>query len=468
MTEDDLLKPLTFRDTVGSVTSDNKRKKIYAAKPSGRYYHYRRFFAFFYLILFFTIPFIKVNGKPFMLINVVNSEFILFGKIFWPQDFFIFAVGMVAFIVFIVLFTVIFGRLFCGWACPQTIFMEFVFRKIEWWVEGTPARQKKLKAAPWTPKKILKKFLKHFIFFLLSFVIAHTFLSYIIGADEVGKIIREPLADHLGLFFGLLFFTFLFYSVYAFVRDIVCTTICPYGRLQGVMFDKDTMQISYDYNRGEPRGHLKHLAEKTTGDCIDCYQCVVVCPTGIDIRNGVQLDCVNCTACIDACHSVMRKINRPVGLIRYASENELEKGKKFSFNGRTKGYITVLILLIGLMSMLLMTRRPVEMYISHTKGQTYQINSGMISNMYDAKIYNKTNRTIPVEIRLEGYTGTVELIGHPELVLKKEAINQVLFFVRIPESQIRKHSTTIQIGVYEQGKKIQDVSTKFLGPFNQL
>ncbi len=398
----------------------------------------------------------------------MESKFILFSKIFWPQDFFIFAIGMVSFIVFIVLFTVVFGRLFCGWVCPQTVFMEFVFRAIEWMIEGSPGQQKKLNESGDITEKILKKTAKHSLFLIFSFAIAITFLSYILGVDRIGKIIHEPITEHLGLLSGLLVFTFLFYGVFAFVREIVCTTICPYGRLQGVMFDKDTMQIAYDYTRGEPRGKLKKNAERVEGDCIGCNKCVLVCPTGIDIRNGLQMECISCAACIDACNAVMKSINFDTGLIRYASENEISTGKKFHFNGRMKAYTALLILLIGFMGILIASRKSVDTYISRIKGQLYQeVPGGGISNLFEAKILNKTHDEFTVTLKLEDIKGQIKPVGVTQFKLKKEAINEFAFFLEIPKDKIPKRSTKIKIGIYKSGHKIQTVNTKFLGPFIQ-
>lgn len=466
MTEEELLHAETFRDRVASVTASGKRNWIYALKPSGRFYNYRNIVSYLYLIVFFVLPFIKVNDNPLFLVNIIDSKFILFGKIFWPQDFFIFAVGMIAFIVFIVLFTVIYGRLFCGWVCPQTVFLEFVFRRIEWMIEGSPGRQKALRDGRWTGEKIWKMLLKHSLFLLFSFLIAHTFLAYIMGIDEVVKIIGEPLSQHIGLLVGLLVFTLLFYSVFAFVREIICTTVCPYGRLQGVMFDKDTMQISYDYKRGEERGKLKKAETRTHGDCIDCHKCVMVCPTGIDIRDGVQLDCVGCTACIDACDEVMDKVGFPKGLIRYASENQIANGTAFRFNTKMKAYTALLFILMVAMAVMIVTRKTVDTYISRVKGQLYQeVEGGKLSNLFEAKILNKTNKEIPVELRVEGVSGEIKLIGGQEFLLKKETINDYNFFVEIPKSEIKERSSNIIIGVYSEGRKIQSVKTKFLGPF---
>ncbi|MBL0008346.1 MAG: cytochrome c oxidase accessory protein CcoG [Saprospiraceae bacterium] len=466
MTEEELLHAETFRDRVTTVTESGKRNWIYALKPSGRFYNYRNIVSYLYLIVFFVLPFIKVNDNPLFLVNIIDSKFILFGKIFWPQDFFIFAVGMIAFIVFIVLFTVIYGRLFCGWVCPQTVFLEFVFRRLEWLIEGTPGRQKALRDGPWTFEKVWKMVLKHTLFLVFSFLIAHAFLAYILGIDEVVKIIGEPFSQHIGLLVGLIVFTLLFYSVFAFVREIICTTVCPYGRLQGVMFDKDTMQISYDYKRGEERGKLKKTETRTLGDCIDCHKCVMVCPTGIDIRDGVQLDCVGCTACIDACDEVMDKVGFPKGLIRYASENQIANGTAFRFTTKMKAYTALLFILLVVMSVMIVTRKTVDTYISRVKGQLYQeVDGGKLSNLFEAKILNKTNKEIPVELKVEGMSGEIKLVGGQQFLLKKEAINDYNFFVEIPKSEIRERSSNITIGVYSEGQKIQSVKTKFLGPF---
>lgn len=466
MTEEELLKPKGYRDTISTVTKAGKRFWVYALKPKGKFYNIRKVLAALYVIAFFALPFIKVNGMPFFMINLIKGKFIVFGKIFWPQDFFIFAIGMITFIVFIVLFTVVYGRLFCGWACPQTIFMEFIFRRIEWWIEGSPTQQKARNNGEWTTNFMVRKALKHIVFFLLSFLIANTFLAYIIGIDELIKIIEEPVFEHIVLLSGLLFFTFLFYSVYAFVREIVCTTICPYGRLQGVMFDKDTMQVSYDYKRGEPRGKFSKKDENKYGDCVDCKKCVAVCPTGIDIRNGIQMECVGCTACIDACDSIMTQLKMPTGLIRYASENEIKKSRKFKFNNRMKAYTALLTLLLVFMTILIATRKTVDTYISRAKNQLYQeLPNGKISNLFEAKILNKTNKEVPVELKVEDNLGEVKLVGVKQIMLKQEAVNEITFFVEIDKTKISKRSTVIKVDVMQNGEKIQTVSTKFLGPF---
>lgn len=455
-----------FRDRMSNTTAEGKRNWFYVSKPpKGKFTKWRNRLNFFYFALFFTLPFLRYQGRPFFMINFPKGEFIVFGKIFWPQDFFLFAVGMITMIVFVILFTVIWGRLFCGWICPQTVFMEGLFRKIEWWIEGSPTQQKKLDQMPWNWEKIRKKGLKQLIFLGVSFLIANTFLAYIISTDELFAIIREPISEHLTLLTGIIGFTLVFYFVFAYVREIVCTTICPYGRLQSVLVDQDSMQVSYDYVRGEPRGKMSKKVENDFGDCIDCKKCVIVCPTGIDIRDGVQMECVGCTACIDACDEVMDKIGRPQGLIRYASEREIRENKKFVFTTRMKAYSAGLVVLLGIMSYLIASSKSISANISRVKGQLFQeLPDNKISNLYDAKVLNKKNKEYPIELKVLGMDGEIKMINkHP--VLKKQGLTDLTFFVILDHSKVLKRSNSIKIGVFADGQLVDEIKTTFLGPF---
>lgn len=248
----------SFRDHISTVNDDGKRAYVYPTKPFGKYYNLRTYFTWFYLIVFFAVPFIKYNGEPLFLFNVPEKKFILFGSIFWAQDFFIFGLGMLIFIVFIALFTVVFGRLFCGWACPQTIFMEMIFRKIEYWIDGDANYQKALKKAPWNADKIKKRVLKFLAFYSVSFVICLTLLSYVISIDNVFSILKD-INGNLGSFIGLILFTTVFFFVYWWFREQVCIIVCPYGRMQGVLLDKNSVVVAYDYVRGEDRHKFKKM-----------------------------------------------------------------------------------------------------------------------------------------------------------------------------------------------------------------
>jgi cytochrome c oxidase accessory protein FixG len=454
---------ISFRDRIPTVTAKGKRNWIYAWKPGGKFTNWRRLLSAVYVLLFFTTPFIRINANPALQFNIPEGKFSIFGMIFWPQDFFIFGTAMVTFIVFIVLFTQIYGRLFCGWACPQTIFMEMVFRQIEWLVEGNPNQQKILNHGSWNMQRIVKKTVKHILFFLLSFLIANTFLSYIIGKDALFTIITEPVSKHAGGFIALLFFTTAFYFVYAYVREIVCTVVCPYGRLQGVLLDKNSIVVAYDYNRGEPRAKGKRPAADV-GDCVDCNQCVVVCPTGIDIRNGTQLECINCTACIDACNSVMKKMNLPKGLIRYASENEIAKKLPFRFTTRMKVYSAILLLLITLMSFMMLTRKDVGIRISRVGGQLYQeAGKDSLSNLYTITLNNKTQEPVELELKIENKPATVKLVGTHQLQALVGEQNKSTMFVIMPLKHIQSRETVLQVGVYHKNKKMQTVTISFLG-----
>jgi cytochrome c oxidase accessory protein FixG len=466
MIEAPLPKAETFRDRVATIDEQGKRVWIYPKKPKGRKHDLRLGLTILYLAVLFGMPFVKVEGHPIFLFDVLHRKFILFGQIFWPQDFFIFALGMLLFIVFIALFTVVFGRVFCGWMCPQTVFMEMVFRKIEYWIEGDMARQRMLDKAPWDGPKILKKGGKWIAFWLLSFIIANTFLAYIIGIDQLQEIVTGGLAEHIGGFVSLLIFTTVFFFVYLRFREQVCTVVCPYGRLQGVLLDKNSIVVAYDYVRGEKRGKFKKNVERDQGDCIDCNQCVNVCPTGIDIRNGTQMECINCTACIDACNHMMDAVGLPRDLIRYASENSIRDKKPARFTMRMKAYTAVMLLLLSAEVYLLATRTDVGVNILRTSGQLYQEQpGGKISNLYNYKLINKTYADKQISLMPENFKGEIRLVGAQQLDIPKEGYAGGQMFILMDNKDVRRRKTDLQIAVYEDGKKIETITTSFLGPF---
>lgn len=455
----------SFRDSVATISKEGRRSWIYAQRPKGRFYNARTIVSVVYLILFFSLPFVRVHEDPFFLFNILERRFVFFGVTFWPQDFFLFGIGMLVFILFVVLFTVVFGRIFCGWICPQTIFMEMVFRRIEYWIEGDASYQKQLDKMHWNTEKLLKRGGKHLVFFLIAFLISNTFLSYIIGTDQLFHIVSEPVSRHIGGFISLLVFTGIFYAVYAWFREQVCLIACPYGRLQGVMTDRNTLLVAYDYVRGEPRGKFRKSQDSgQVGDCIDCVQCVKVCPVGIDIRNGTQLECTNCTACIDACDFMMEKTGRPKGLIRYASESGIAEGKPLRITSRIIAYTVVLTGLIGILVALLVTRSDVDVTILRTPGLLYQRqDNGMLSNLYNIKLINKTHEDLPVELRLETKEGAIKMVGKPIVVAQtSEAASS--FFIFLPEKSIHRRKTKLLVKIYSRGKLIETVNTNFMGP----
>ncbi len=457
-----------FRDHLSTIdVKSGKRNWVYPKKPAGKFHNKRVLLSIFLLVLLFVAPHIYINGEPLVMFNILERKFVFFGQVFWPQDLYIFAFTMVLFIVFIILFTVIFGRIFCGWICPQTIFMEMIFRKIEYWIEGDWTHQKKLNKQPWNKEKILKKGTKHTLFLIVSFLISNTFLAYIIGAEELWGIQSSPLSTHLGGFIAMVIFTLVFYMVFSVLREQVCTTICPYGRLQGVLLDKNSIVVAYDHKRGEERSKFKKnedRAELGKGDCIDCYQCVNVCPTGIDIRNGTQLECVNCTACIDACDSIMDAIDKPKGLIRYASEKNIEGGKKFTWTARTIAYSVLLFALLVIWGFLIGSRTNFDATILKQRGSTYQtLDDGMLSNIYEINLINKTKKDYTIELILEDVDGDIELAQSP-LVLEAEEGKIERFVVKMNRKELTRGQRRFYITVLGNGKPILRKKTSFVGP----
>ncbi len=455
----------SFRDHIATINSEGKRQWIYPKKPSGKFYQYRKAFSYVCLMIFFSLPFAKINGEPIFLLNILERKFILFGMIFWPQDFYIFGLGMLIFIIFIALFTVIFGRVFCGWACPQTIFMELLFRRIEYLIEGDANQQKSLAKAPWDEVKIAKRSLKLILFFILSFIIANTFLSYIIGIDELFKIVSEPISKHIAGFISIIVFTGVFFFIYSWFREQVCLIVCPYGRMQGVLLDKNSVVVAYDYVRGENRHKFKKNEVRVGGDCIDCGLCVKVCPTGIDIRNGTQLECINCTACIDECDHIMEGVGLPKGLIRFDSENGIKNKIKLSFTNRMKAYSAVLLILISIETFLLVSRSDYDATIIRAKGMLYQEQpNNEVSNLFTIKLVNKTRKGFPVEIKVEDAPGAhIQIVGK-ELHVKSEDVTQGSFFLFLDRKNIKKRKTMLKVGIYSNGKLIKTVKTSFFGP----
>ncbi|MGJ5641184.1 cytochrome c oxidase accessory protein CcoG [Formosa sp. S-31] len=462
-----------FRDSIGTITEDGKRAWVYPKKPSGKYYDKRKLVSYFLLLFLIVSPFIKINGNQFLMFNVLERRFNIFGFPFWPQDFKLFVISLIIGIVFITIFTVAYGRIFCGWICPQTIFMEMVFRRIEYWIDGDRGKQMRLDKQAWNTEKIRKRLLKWFLFLLVSFVIANVFLAYLIGGDEVLTLIKEGPLAHLSTLIPLLIFTAVFYFIFAWFREQVCIIACPYGRLQGVLLDNKSIIVAYDHKRGEGENGRKKIRKNEDrqalghGDCIDCLQCVHVCPTGIDIRNGTQLECVNCTACIDACDSIMESVNLPKGLIRYASENEIEKKEKFQFNTRLKAYTAVLVILIAVWGGMLFNRNALEATVLRLPGQLYEHkDNNIISNVFTYKLINKTNNDIEdVSFKLKNYPGEIKLVSTSNTILVPgQGLAEGTLFIEIKQSDLKGDKNKLTLEVYSQDKLIETTSVRFLGP----
>ncbi len=455
-----------YKDKISTLEISDKRKWIYAIQPKGKLYTLRSYLSYFYLLILFAIPFISVNGEPLFLFNIPQGKFILFGKIFLPQDFALFGLAMLIFIIFIIVFTLAYGRIFCGWMCPQTIFLEMVFRRIEYWIEGSANRQKIQDSKNWTTELYVRKAVKHIIFFAISFLISNIFLSYIIGIKDLLRIINEPVTDHVLGFASIIIFALVFYFVFAYVKEIVCTVVCPYGRLQSVLLDKNSIVVAYDYLRGEPRAKSSRNRESTAGDCIDCDLCVQVCPTGIDIRNGTQMECTNCTACIDACNLMMKKSGGKPDLIKFASENNIKEGTPLKFNYRMGVYTIALVILMALFSFLILSRDLLDVTILRVPGQILQENAdGTISNLYRMKVINKSSETLPFKIILPDSSMKLTYAGNTLDSIQRGAELELVFFIYRAASSITERKEIVNIKIDSRNKIIYSKKIPFIGKY---
>ena len=419
------------RDHLSTVAEDGHRIWVYPAAVQGVWQRRRTWVAWSLLALLFAGPWLRIHGEPLLRLDIVHREFVIFGQAFFAQDTFLFAWTMVTGFVAIIVVTVVFGRVFCGWVCPQTIFLEFVFRPIERWVEGKPTAQRKRDLGPWTWDKAWRKGLKWGVFFGISFAIANTFLAYIIGSEALLAIQLDSPREHVAGLTSLLAFTAVFFFVFAWMREQVCTAVCPYGRLQGVLVDDDTVNVTYDDVRGEPRGHLaKGAAGAGQGDCVDCGLCVRVCPTGVDIRNGLQLECIHCTACMDACDGIMDSVGKDRGLIRYASIRSVAEGAPFSLTRRAWAYLAVMLVMMTGLSGFLATRQPMEINVFRAAGFVPKVDdNGRVVNMYSYALVNKTGEDLVVALEVADRDYELVSIGQDSLFLPSKGRQAGVFLM---------------------------------------
>ena len=377
---------------LSTMESDGSRRWLKPKVSDGRYLRRRRIVAALLIFVFTLLPFLKYDGRPLLLLDIMNREFFVFGLRILPTDTAIMALGMVFVFLSIFWFTAVFGRVWCGWACPQTVYMEFVFRPIERWADGTWGKGGKAKGAavPW------RQVVKYGLYFVISFYLAHTFLAYFVGMDNLIKWVwRSTPFEHPWAFGIVTLVTIAMLFDFGFFREQLCIIACPYGRFQSVLLDRSSRVVSYDKARGEPRhkGRRKEMSPDLpiVGDCVDCRKCVTTCPTGIDIRDGLQLECINCAQCIDACDDVMEKIGRPQGLIHYSSQME-DEGQRFSlFRPRILIYPIVLLALVTGIVTLVMGRKSFDVAINRERGLPYQkVESDRIANTFTMHLVNRS------------------------------------------------------------------------------
>jgi cytochrome c oxidase accessory protein FixG len=457
-----------FRDELASITQDGRRRWIFARQPAGRLYRARTIVSVGLVAFLLLAPFVRFHGQPVMLLNVIERRFVLLGLVFQPQDFYLIVLIALTVLVTLMLSTVVVGRIWCGWLCPQTIFMEMVFRKIEYAIEGSAEQQVRRQRGGWTRERVIRTGIKHVVFFAMSFVIANVFLAWIIGGRELIAIVTDPPARHIAGLTAILMFSVVFYLVFARFREQACVLACPYGRVLSSLIDRRTITVTYDSARGEPRRRL--AAADSGGDCIDCHQCVTVCPTGIDIRNGIQLECVSCTACIDACNSVMRRVGRRPGLIRHTSAHAVASGAASAawWSPRVAAYAAVWTGLVVTVVTLLVTRPGLDVLILRQPGTMYAtLAGGDIANFYTVQALNRTGRPEAFAIGVVDPRGaTVTLLG-PTGHVDPYAVAETRILLRVPPQALSGASTRVTFAVQSHGRMVQQVESAFLGPAPQ-
>ncbi len=455
-------------DSVTSINEDGSRFIIHPADVQGRFTRWRRISALLLIGIYVLLPWIPVGGYPAVFLDVVERRFHLFGLTLAAQDLWLlfFFVSGLAFVLFYV--TTFLGRIWCGWACPQTVFLEHVFRRIERFIEGDAPARRKLDQAPISGEKLAKRGLKLLIFFILSAVIAHVFLAYFISIPQLWEWIQTSPVEHWRPFVFTVVATMLIFVNFTWFREQLCIVICPYGRFQSALIDEDSLNVAYDYQRGNPPGPVR---DETAGDCIDCKRCVQVCPTGIDIRNGLQLECIGCAACIDACDQIMDKVKRPRGLIRYASDRNLEGLKTRWLRPRTVLYTGLLFLGIAVAGFAFTSVEPAVAMATRMPGVPFYVTDTHIRNQYQVRLINKdaNDLAFSIYVQANGLTIPVEGSGIPDgTVLEPMEERNATYVVQVPREAYTGPFPLQIVVVAEPGNIELEREVEFLGPDPQL
>ncbi len=449
--------------SVTTINDDGSRYFLHPADAQGRWLIARRFVGVILIAVYMLLPWIPINGHPAVFLDVEHRMFHLFGLTLVPQDLWVmfFAITGLGFTLFVV--TSLLGRIWCGWACPYTVFLDHVYRRIERWIEGDAPARRALDHAPWSASKLLKRTLKHLLFCAIAALIAHLFLSYFVSLRRLYGFMHEGPLQHATAFAIIVSLTLVLWFCFGYFREQFCIIMCPYGRLQAALTDDDTINVGYDEIRGEPRG----TKGKVTGDCVDCHRCVQVCPTGIDIRNGLQLECIGCTACIDACDDVMTKLNRPHGLIRYDSFNGFAGHTRRFLRPRVYAYLVLAILGMGALILVAATKaRPFIATVSRSGGSGFYSDATSIRNIYKLRFFNKRNQQATVTIRLgHGTPAGYQLSGEDQTftVAALDELSRTCVVIAPVGSYVGVADIVLEVHA-DPGDITLDQAVRFLGP----
>ena len=490
------------RDSVTTIRSDGSRPFLFPADPHGRFNRARRLSAFGLMALYFSLPWIKINGYPAVFLDIAERRFHLFGVTLAAQDMWLlfFVITGLGFSLFFV--TALLGRVWCGWACPQTVFLDHVYRRIERWIDGDAIKRRALHNAPLSAGKILKRGTKHGLYIVVSAIITHLFLAYFVSLPEVWLMVRAAPTEHWGAFGFIVFATGLIYFNYAWFREQMCIVICPYGRIQSALIDDHSLVVGYDVKRGEPRGpkrmpHRRASAgqngnglpfivqraltsstgDRDTdlgdagagGDCVACNRCVQVCPTGIDIRQGLQMECIGCTACVDACDDVMTRLGRPRGLIRYDSQAGFSGQRTRWIRPRTILYFILLLVGAGVATRALLSVRPANVGVTRMTGAPYIIDQDSVRNQFLVRIVNKRNVPVRFRLRLDDTPDRLRRVGFEQEVEVAPLAEIVQPLILVLARKQYNGPFDFKVGVEDVAKNFSiERSVEFVGPDARL
>lgn len=450
-------------ERLATTDENGKRVFLFPETVKGAWQKRRSIVYWFLIGIYLVLPWININGKPAIQVDIFERKFTLFGGTIHGVEPILMFLAAISGLFLIAFITSIFGRVWCGWACPQTVFIQTIFMKIETFIEGTSKQRRDLDASAWTGKKIFKRSLKWLVFTLISLHIAHTFIGYIVGPRELLFITMHSPAQNWGLFMATMILSSIFLWDFGWFREQFCIIMCPYGRMQSVMMDENSLVVSYDKKRGEPRFGTVPKGEE--GDCVNCYHCVKVCPTGIDIRRGTQLECIHCTICIDACDNIMDKLKRPRGLIKYASDNG-EKHKVFT--PRSAVYAGISMALVGGFFFYLNASTKLNLVFLRSKVPFTVSREGKVMNNFQLKITHQGSEKSMIDFRIKekDMAGKVEIItpSHPTII--DEASKKFIFFFRFDPSVLvaGKAKVTVLVEDYNDKTIITEKEVSLVGP----
>jgi cytochrome c oxidase accessory protein FixG len=454
-----------IEEPASSLRKDGSRNWVHPADVKGRWTRLRRIGFVVLMSIYVVLPWIEINGHPAVFLDIGDRQFYLFGLTFNAQDAWLafFLLTGIGFTLIVV--TALLGRIWCGYACPQTVFLEGVFRRIERWIEGPRTVRLRRNAAKMSWDKFWRKALKHAVFVVVSAFLAHVFLSYFTSLSELFVMVRHAPTEHLEPFLWVSGITLALYLDFAFFREQLCLVVCPYGRLQSVLTDRGSAIVGYDKARGEPRGKATKAAVET-GDCVDCKRCVVVCPTGIDIRNGLQLDCIGCAACIDACDEVMTKLGRAEGLVRYDSLDGLEHKPTRFFRPRLALYAALGVVGIGVASLAVSSRQSFEANLMRQRGAPFMLIDEGVRNAFEVHLVNKSSEPTLYELRPLEPAGADIAISDREVQLESLASEHVPVFVTVPPATYRSGTNVrIEVRARRAGEdEVRVIEAPLLGP----